>query len=204
MAIDRVAGVVLAGGLSRRLGRDKAIEIFDGEPLVHRVIGRLSEIVDEVVVVVNSRERADALPLPDGVNTVVDVYPDTGSLGGIFTGVSFVESEWSIAVACDMPFLNMDLLAHMLTLCPDRDVVVPVVEGRPEPTHAIYSKSCLEYIETRLRANDLKITRFFDDVRVQYVPQETIDLYDPSRISFFNVNTPTDLERALSLLAEEY
>ena len=62
----------------------------------------------------------------------------------------------------------------------------------------------LEAIETRLRANDLKITRFFDDVRVQYVPQETIDLYDPSRISFFNVNTPTDLERALSLLAEEY
>ena len=204
MAIDRVAGVVLAGGLSRRLGRDKAVEVFDGEPLVHRVIGRLSELVDEVVVVANNSERAGALPLPDGVKTAVDIYPDTGSLGGIFTGVSLVESEWSIVVACDMPFLNMDLFTHMLTLCPDRDVVVPVLDGRPEPTHAIYSKSCLEHIETRLRVNDLKITRFFDDVRVQYVLQETIDLYDPRRISFFNVNTPTDLACALSLLAEGY
>ena len=204
MAIDRVAGVVLAGGLSRRLGRDKAVEVFDREPLVHRVIGRLSELVDEVVVVANNSERAGALPLPDGVKTAVDIYPDTGSLGGIFTGVSFVESEWSIVVACDMPFLNMDLFTHMLTLCPDQDVVVPVLDGRPEPTHAIYSKSCLEHIETRLRVNDLKITRFFDDVRVQYVLQETIDLYDPRRISFFNVNTPTDLACALSLLAEGY
>ena len=125
MAIDRVAGVVLAGGLSRRLGRDKAVEVFDREPLVHRVIGRLSELVDEVVVVANNSERAGALPLPDGVKTAVDIYPDTGSLGGIFTGVSFVESEWSIVVACDMPFLNMDLFTHMLTLCPDQDVVVP-------------------------------------------------------------------------------
>ena len=86
MAIDRVAGVVLAGGLSRRLGRDKAVEVFDGEPLVHRVIGRLSELVDEVVVVANNSERAGALPLPDGVNTAVDIYPDTGSLGGSLPG----------------------------------------------------------------------------------------------------------------------
>ena len=78
MAIDRVAGVVLAGGLSRRLGRDKAVEVFDGEPLVHRVIGRLSELVDEVVVVANNSERDGALHLPDGVNTAVDIYPDTG------------------------------------------------------------------------------------------------------------------------------
>lgn len=197
-----VSGIVLAGGLSRRLGRDKAVEPIGGEPLIARCIGRLSAVADDIIVVVNDVERGKQLPLPSTCRVAVDVYADSGSLGGIFSGVSAMGGEWGVVVACDMPFLNIALLKHMLSSREGFDAVVPVLDGRPEPTHALYSKACLPYIERRLQAGDLKIARFFDDVSVRYVSQEEVDAHDPDHLSFFNVNTQSDLDRALELAAQ--
>ncbi len=187
--------------MSRRLGRNKALEPVGGEPLIRRVIGRLGQVTDQVVVVVNNAERAKALSLPESVKVAVDVYPDTGSLGGIFSGLSACDGQWGLVAACDMPFLHLGLLRHMLSLREGFDAVVPVLEGRPEPTHALYSRRCLPHIEAKLRANDLKIARFFEDVRVKFLPEEVIDTFDPEHLSFFNVNTQEDLDRALALAA---
>ena len=199
---SEVTGIVLAGGLSRRLGRDKAVEPIDGEPLISRVIRRLDVLVDEIVVVVNDDARAKELPLLDTAKVAVDIYPDSGSLGGIFSGLSAAKNDWGFVVACDMPFLNSNLIAHMLTLRQGYDAVVPMLGGYPEPTHSIYSKACLPHIEHRLEANQLKIAAFFDSVRVRDVSEAEIDLFDPERLSFFNVNTPDDLDRALALAVE--
>lgn len=201
MTLDATA-VVLAGGKSRRLGRDKAVEPIGGQPLIQRVLDRLEQVTKDAVVVVNDASRADELPLPDSVSTAVDLFPDGGSLGGIYTGLSAAETEWAVAVACDMPFLNVALLEHILAQREGADVVVPVLEGRPEPTHAAYSKVCLPHMERRLRANDLKIARFFDEVRVGYVEQLEVERFDPEHLSFFNVNTEQDLERAVRLVAD--
>ena len=197
-----VSAIVLAGGLSRRLGRDKALEPFGGEPLISRVIGRLATLTDETVVVVNNDARAAELPLPAGAKTAVDIYPDSGSLGGIFTGLTAASNEWGFVVACDMPFLNTALIKHILSLRHDHDAVVPTLDGYPEPTHSAYSKACLPHIERRLEAGQLRIARFFDDVRVRYVQDDEVDALDADRLSFFNVNTPDDLARALSLVEE--
>ena len=138
-----LSGIVLAGGLSRRLGRDKAVEPFGDEPLIARVIGRLSTLTNETVVVVNNEARGAELPLPDEARVAVDIYPESGSLGGIFSGLTAANNDWGFIVACDMPFLNTDLIAHMLTLREDYDAVVPLLDGYPEPTHAAYSNSML-------------------------------------------------------------
>ena len=198
----RVSGIVLAGGMSRRLGRNKALEPVAGEPLLRRVIARLSQIADEIVVVVADEAQGSRLPLPESVKLAVDVYPGRGSLGGIFTGLSVADWDWGIVVACDMPFLNLELLQHMLSLRIGYDAVVPMLEGRPEPTHAAYSKACLPYIELRLKADDLKIARFFDEVRVKYVSQNQVEQKDPGHLSFMNVNTQEDLEQALALVSK--
>ena len=83
-------------------------------------------------------------------------------------------ADWGFVVACDMPFLNTDLIAHMLTLREDYDAVVPLLDGYPEPIHAAYSKACLPHIESRLKAGQLKIAGFFDDVRVRHVSESEI------------------------------
>ena len=201
VAKSAITAVILAGGQSRRLGRDKAVEPFAGEPLIRRVIRRASEPVSakSVVIVVADADRAAALPLDDDHLIAVDVFPDCGSLGGIYTGLKASPTEWSLVTACDMPFLSAPLLAHMAGLRGGVDAVVPVVDGRPEPTHALYAARCLPAIEAKLRAGQLKISGFFDDVAVRYVPEDEIREFDPELLSFFNINRPEDLARAMEL-----
>ena len=199
---EGVSGVVLAGGRSRRLGRDKAVELLGGQPMIRRVLERVAGLTAENIVVVADRARGEALPLLDDTRVVPDAYPGMGSLGGIFSGLAAAGNEWAMVTACDMPFLNPDLLDYLLSLRQGVDVVAPVVEGRPEPTHALYSRECLPFIEERLRAEELKITGFYDRVRVRYVAEDEIRRFDPELLSFFNVNSPRDLERARALAAE--
>jgi molybdopterin-guanine dinucleotide biosynthesis protein A len=195
------SAIVLAGGMSRRLGRNKALEEVGGQPLVLRVLDRLSEVTDDAVVVVNDAERAGDLPLPESVRVVIDRYAGSGPLGGIFTGLSACSERWGLVAACDMPFLNTELWGDILARRDGHDAVVPVLDGRPEPTHAAYSKACLPRIEERLKSNDLKIARFFDEVQVAWAPQSRVEALDPDRLSFFNVNTQQDLDRARELAA---
>ena len=198
-----VTGIILAGGMSRRLGRNKVLLPMGGEPLINRVNGRLSQVADRTVVVVNGPERASELDLPNQVRVVEDIHPGRATLGGIFTGLSEADTQWSIVVACDMPFLNVTLLEEMLKLREGYDAVVPVIDGYPEPTHALYSRTCLPAIERKVLANDLKIARFYDEVRVNFLAEDWIGGLDPEGLSFFNINTQDDLDRAHLLIEQE-
>ena len=198
------SGIVLAGGLSRRLGRDKAVEPIGGEPLIGRVTARLSEVTSQVVVVVNEPARAKVLPLPESATIMVDVFPDSGPLGGIFAGLSAAVNDWAFVVSCDMPFLNVALLSHMSSLRDGYDVVVPMIGDRPEPTHALYHRACLHHVRRRLESGALKTSGFFEDVRVRHVSESEIDRIDPAHLSFFNVNTQEDLDRAHEIAAREH
>ena len=193
------SAIVLAGGMSRRLGRNKALEDVGGQPLILRVLDRLAEVADDAVVVVNGAKRAGDLPLPGSAQVVIDRYAGSGPLGGIYTGLSACSQQWGLVAACDMPFLNATLWQDILARRRGHDAVVPILDGRPEPTHAAYSKECLPRIEERLEAGDLKIARFLDDVRVAWTPQARVEALDPGRLSFFNVNTQEDLDRAREL-----
>jgi molybdopterin-guanine dinucleotide biosynthesis protein A len=198
----QLSGVVLAGGQSKRLGRNKAIEDLGGQTLIERVIQRLSQITSETVVIVAEESKAQALSLPPWVRTESDLYPGCGSLGGIFTGLSAANGEYGVVVGVDMPFINVELLRFMMDIASDYDAVVPMVKGRPEPTHAIYSRNCLAPIESHLKVGDLKIAKFFDDVNVGYLEEDDIEAFDPEYLSFFNVNTQEDLDQALALQAQ--
>jgi len=198
----RVSGVIMAGGVSQRLGKDKALERIGGRTLIERVIDSLVPLTTEVLVVVAQPEQAAAFRLPPSVRVVSDRYPGKGSLGGIFTGLDASTEPWSLVVACDMPFLNGELLRHLMGENSNVDAVVPLLGGQPEPLHALYSKACLAPMERMVRAGDLKIAPLFDAVRVRYVDEGTIDRIDPRHLSFFNINTQADLQEAMRLLRE--
>ncbi|MCH7996461.1 MAG: molybdenum cofactor guanylyltransferase [Chloroflexi bacterium] len=197
-----VSGVALAGGRSKRLGRNKAVEKIGDQSLIERVVGKLSQVTSETVVVVAEESKAADLNLPPWVRTAADLYPGTGSLGGIFTGLSAAKGNYGVVVACDMPFLNVDLIRFMLDIVSDYDAVVPRLQGRPEPLHAVYSKTCVGPIERCLQADQLKIAIFFEQINVAYLEEDDIEAFDPSHLSFFNVNTQEDLDKALALEAE--
>jgi molybdopterin-guanine dinucleotide biosynthesis protein A len=194
-----MTSIVLAGGRSLRLGQDKVVMIMAGQSLMQRVIARLAPLSSEVIVALSQRGENPDLPFAE-VKVVFDLYPGKGALGGIYTGLVSSASFHNFVVACDMPFLNIELLRYMIQLSPGFDVVVPSVGDNVEPLHAIYAKSCLEPIAELLRQGDLQISNLFNSVKVRYVGQGEIDRFDPEHLSFFNVNTKADLEKAKELL----
>jgi molybdopterin-guanine dinucleotide biosynthesis protein A len=215
VTFPRVTAVVLAGGQSRRMGRDKAFLDFDGITLIERVIERVQIVCAETIIVANDLEMYARFGLP----VVRDVYPGKGSLGGIFSGLQAASEEYVLAVACDLPFLNDALLRYLIALAPLADVVIPrshaptgkakdatryeqlaVKESGLQAMHAIYSKGCLEPMRARLLANDLRIINFFDEVRVRVVEPHEVERFDPQMLSFINLNRPGDLASALSLV----
>lgn len=194
-----MTSIVLAGGKSLRLGREKALEEIGGQRLLQRVIERLSPLGDEIIVVTSSSNQ-----LPDlGAKMVIDSYPGKGVLVGLYSGLKEAASFHSLVVGCDMPFLNLALLRHLIALSPGFDVVIPRVGEEVEPLHAVYSKNCLVPIEARLRGGKLRIADFFPAVRVRYVENAEIEKFDPQHLSFFNINSDADLERARALLEKE-
>ncbi|MBE0416066.1 MAG: molybdenum cofactor guanylyltransferase [Dehalococcoidia bacterium] len=194
-----MTAIVLAGGKSLRLGRDKALEEIGRQSLIERVIERLSPLGNEIVVVTSSSDH-----LPDfNMRRVYDIYPGKGPIGGIYSGLKAAPSFHSLVVACDMPFLNIALLRYLIELSPGFDVVIPRVEGKVEPLHAVYSKNCLAPIEALLYEGKLRIADFFPEVRVRYVEEDEIEKFDPEHLSFFNINSEADLECARSLLVGE-
>ncbi len=194
-----MTSIVLAGGRSLRLGQDKVMMTMAGQSLMQRVIARLAPLSSEVIVALSQRVENPALHFAE-VKVVFDLYPGKGALGGIYTGLISSVSFHNFVVACDMPFLNVELLRYMSQLSPGFDVVVPSVGSNVEPLHAIYAKSCLEPIAELLRQGDLQISNLFNSVKVRYVGQSEIDKFDPEHLSFFNVNTKADLEKAKELL----
>ena len=199
MGVPEISVAILAGGQSRRMGQDKAFLPVDGLAVIERVIQRVAGLSDDVVIITNTPDKYRHL----GQRLVGDVYPDTGALGGIYTGIHTARHPYCLVVACDMPFLNTSLLRYLITLTSDSDVVIPVVKEFPETMHALYGKGCLGPIEARLQARALKIIGFFDDVRVRYVQREEVARFDPTFRSFMNMNTPADWQIVQQLASEE-
>ncbi len=191
----QASGVILAGGRSRRMGRNKALIRLGGVPLIERVTGRLQQLSDDLVIVTNAPNLYRNL----GGRLIGDVWPGMGSLGGIYSGLSAARHERALVVGCDMPFLNPELLSFMIHLSEQFDVIMPRLDGYLEPLHAVYGRACLVPIEAQLRAGDLRIVSFLAQVRVRYLERTEMERFDPQHLSLFNVNTPEDLQRAEEL-----
>jgi molybdopterin-guanine dinucleotide biosynthesis protein A len=199
---EPVAGVILAGGLSTRLGRDKASEVLLGRSLLQRVIDRLDGLIDEYVIVAAAGQGLPAMDTKVPVRSVEDAYEQVGPLGGIYSGLSAMQGVWAVTVACDMPLLQPALLAELLRLASGHEAVVPLNDGGlPEPLCAVYARTCLPAIKQRIDAGAYKVMGFFESVDVLYVEPEVWRRFDGDGLSFLNVNREEDLRRAEALIA---
>lgn len=212
MTVPDLSVLILAGGRSQRMGQDKLWMALDGVPLVERVVQRVLPVAGEVLFSANAPERFAALARTlraQGVasQVVTDLFPGAGPLAGIHAGLAAAHHDMLLALAADMPFVNLALVAGMIGMAPTFDAVVPQIArpetGEPawEPLHALYRRSCLPAITPRLAAGERRVQCFLPDVRVRAVTADEIARLDPAGLSFFNVNTPDDWRRALRLAA---
>ncbi len=211
----RATGIILAGGQSTRMGRDKAFVEVGGRPLIERVLERVQQVATETIIVTNSPQQYAHLP----ARLVPDVVRGKGPLVGIYSGLQAARHGLAVVVACDMPFVQPDLLRFMLAQSPGHDVVIPhtgvsapprALHDRPQagptakmrglhPLHAVYRRTCLPVIEKLIDSDDLRVIAFLAAVRVRYLEPDEIARFDPRRQSFFNVNTPAEWEQALRM-----
>jgi molybdenum cofactor guanylyltransferase len=190
-----VSCVILAGGKSKRLGRNKATETIGESSLLEIVVSRLSEFNGEIIIVTAHDSTIPQITQYSGVKIVEDIYPGKGTLGGIFTGLVTASAKQSIVVGCDMPFINRQLLRYMLAFAGEFDAVVPRATNQVlEPLHAIYSRACIEPVDILLKQNRLSVLELYPIIKVKYVEAAEIKRLDPEALSFFNINTKFDLQ----------
>jgi molybdopterin-guanine dinucleotide biosynthesis protein A len=186
-----VIGVILAGGDSRRMGRDKAFLPFGGATLIERVASRLRDACTDVLVVANSPAPYQAL----GLRTVPDALPERRSLVGIYTGIMHAGGP-AFVCGCDMPFLCPALIRHLGALAESADVVIPRVKDY-EPLHAVYTPACLKPIKRVLAAGG-RNADLLRDVTTTVLEAEDLRRFDPDLRSLVNLNTPEDYAAALA------
>ena len=186
------AGIILAGGLSSRMaGQNKARLPIEGQTILDRLVVLFRAFFDPIMIVTNQpRDYLD-----EGVILVTDLVDIRSSLTGIYSGLFYSPRPHAFIAGCDMPFLKQGLLELMLKNLEARwDVVVPVTEEGYQPLSAIYSRRCLEPIANQLAEGKLKVSHFFSKVRTKTVPETSLRQVDPELKSFFNINTPEDLD----------
>ncbi len=185
----RLAGAILCGGNSIRMGRDKATIVWEGRPLVQVLASRLAAVAEPVWLSVGNAPRAARL----GLDEIIDAPPDSGPLGGIAASLDHSPHPLLAVVAVDMPFANPELFRFMADLHDDEDVVVPVDAQGPQPLHAVWSKTALTTVRRALAAKRFAINAVLDDFNVREVYEEEWRALDDGRFAL-NLNRPEDLE----------
>jgi len=196
----KISCIVLAGGKSKRLGRNKLLEPIGNKTLLERVLTILSPIGSKIIIVKGKESSLPGLEDYQNLKIVEDIFPEKGSLGGVYTGLTVSNDPYNLVVACDMPFLNSELLKYMIDLAEGFDAVVPRVNDELlEPLHAIYSRNCIPALDFLVAQNRLSILELYPMVKIKYLTEKEIQRFDPKHLSFFNINTEADLRAGMEL-----
>lgn len=184
-----LTGVILSGGKSTRMGGNKAFIEIEGTPIIQRIQTLFERLFDEIIIVTDQKELFSNL----NAKIYLDLIPNRGVLGGLYTGLFFSSFPFSFCVACDMPFLKESVIKYLIKNIEDSDVIVPKTKDGLQPLHAIYSKNCLEPIKKIIELGKYKIVDFYPMVKVKIIDENEFFSLDPMRESFINVNTPEEL-----------
>jgi len=200
MTQQTCTGIILAGGESKRLNSLDKSNLFVGDKrIIEHLMIVFEKLFSEIILVSNQPTAF----LEWDAMVVKDLYATRSSLTGIHSGLFYTKTEHAFIAACDTPFLKMDLVKTIVQHVDHRiDVVVPKTALGIEPLCAVYSRRCLQAVQNSLEHNKLKIRKFFNKLKVKEIPESVLRKTDPDLVSFFNINTPDDLENANRMINE--
>ena len=201
-------GAVLAGGENRRIPVLKGFLNIEGRAIIERTLATLSAVFDKVAISTNMPERHFYL----GVPLIGDIMKEKGPVIGMLSVLSATREEAVFFVACDMPFVNEDLVRYMAGVYEGErpktegrgsrvkgqesiDAVVPVFEGKIEPLFGIYTRNSIHTMETMVRTGKRGLISMLSNMNVRYISYEEVKVMDPEGRSFVNINTLEDYER---------
>ncbi len=195
-----VTGAILAGGKSRRMGVNKAFLRLGNRTFIEHVIHRIEPIADELLIITNTPDEYKHL----GIETRADIIPNSGTLGGIHSALTYATNDAVICVGCDIPFIDTNLLLYLISVLGKHDAVIPYTcseKGQMtlQTLCAVYSKRCLPIIEKMLKDAEYRVHALKWHGDINLIRPETWKKIDPDGHSFLNINTPADFEVAQTL-----
>jgi molybdopterin-guanine dinucleotide biosynthesis protein A len=194
-----VAGFIMAGGESSRMGVDKGLLEIAGVPMIVRAARLVESVVGAPAVVVGTPEKYRAL----GLRAIADDGPRCGPLGGIATALRASDAEWNLIVACDLPYLTRKWLEYLLQRARDSDAeavvplnLAPANKRGAEPLCAVYHKGAEQAMRRALERGVRKVTDGLAELRVEVIEPAAWKGFDSDGLLFKNVNTPADYKEA--------
>lgn len=198
---EGVTGIIVAGGLSRRFGSDKASASLRGRPLLQWVRDALAPVVDEIVVVTAAGQALPPMHPAIPVSVVEDREPERGPLAGLAAGFAAAATPVCFAASCDAPLLRTDVVEHVVASLGDHDAVLPEVGGFPQPLAAAYRREpSLAAAEAALAAGGNKVIDAFAALDALTLAEDSLARVDPDLRSFRSANTPEELAAIAVLL----
>jgi len=193
---DQATGIIMAGGKSTRMGKNKALLKIGGQTVIERIANELRKAVSELILVTNTPEDYQFLGLP----MIEDQWKGMGPLAGIHAGLEASKTEKNLVVACDMPFVSSEIGGYLLQFLDHYQGAVPMISGQLHPLFAAYRKDALPEISKALEKQELKIRLFFDRIQLKYVTEEDLKkLGLPLENHFFNMNDPKEFSLAVKM-----
>ncbi len=192
--LEDCTAIILAGGDSRRMGQDKAVMTFAGQPLLQSVLDKIQPLFPATILSV--RQVRPEFDLPQ----VCDMEGNSGPLTGLVSALAQITTPWAFAVGCDMPFVSAALIEQLATHRARYQAVVPVVAGRLQPLGAFYASSCVALMRANLALGDQSLLGALKRLDVCYVDEIELLRTDPQLRSFFDLDTPQDVAVALNLV----
>ncbi|MBI5901878.1 MAG: molybdenum cofactor guanylyltransferase [Deltaproteobacteria bacterium] len=190
--MHNLTAAILAGGQSSRMGFNKAFIEIEARPIIERSVKLLKGLFRDVIVIANDVPAYERLD----VRVASDLIKGAGSLGGIYTAIFHSGSNHTFVTACDMPYLNADVIGKIISSAGGYDAVVPFIGSELHPMHAIYSKRCLKPIRSMIDEGNFRIKDLFNRIDVRRLVVEDFKGL-PAALSVTNVNTREDLSRIL-------
>lgn len=188
---------ILAGGMSERFGIEKSSMTFGSQSLLERTVETLRIFSDRILIV---KKRNTEIPSIDGVIVVEDTSDERGAIIGVRTALLASREKCCFVFACDMPFLNSELIERMMGIEREYDALVPAHSKWIEPLHAVYSKKCINTIDECIRGGEKSIRSVLSMVKTEYI---RADLFCNPEVAFFNINTREEYERAMKFSRKE-
>jgi len=193
---DHITGVILAGGSSKRYGKNKAFIKIGSVRLIDSILQEMKTIFTRVILITNEKIKYEYLEIP----MFEDLVKGFGPLGGIYTGLMSIPDQAGFFVACDMPHINRQLVRYMVDIKGNHRAVVPSVADNIEPLHALYFRSCLKPIRRLIDSNRCQVRLFYDYIPVRYVKEDEIRKFCCPSKAFLNINTPDEFAKIKSLI----
>lgn len=191
----KATGIILAGGKSSRMKFNKAFAEISGVPVINIIINKFARLFDETIIISNEPELYEHL----GLAVYKDIYPRMGPVSGIHSGLCHARYDKTFICACDMPFINMDLVEYMISLLGDYDSVVPEIDSYLQPLSAVYSRKCIPILEACLKEDRVKLVRIFEELNALVLNRSDLERFGIVEEIFLNVNDMTTLNLATKI-----